>query len=102
MAFDIDDCLELLLDARTEELPHERLIQLFQFQTWIWYPGVKGRAATDAGRLAAAAILRKLEEEHKWRGLREAGGSRQITLAKLQTLSQSDEYRGIFTEFIAS
>jgi hypothetical protein len=101
MAFDLDDCLELLLDARTEEFPHERVIRLFQFQTWIWYPYAKGRAATDAGRLAGAAILRKLEKEHRWRGLREAGGSRQITLAKLQTLSQSDEYRRIFTEFIA-
>jgi len=102
MAFDLDDCLELLLDARTEEFPHERLIRLFQFQIWIWYPGAKGHAASHAGRLAAAAILRKLEKGHRWRGLREAGGSRQITLAKLQTLSQSDEYRRIFTEFIAS
>jgi hypothetical protein len=102
MAFDLDDCLELLLDARTEEFPHERVIRLFQFQTWIWYPSTKGYAAVHAGRLAAAAILRKLEKEHKWRGLREAGGSRHITLAKLQTLSQSDEYRRIFTQFIAS
>jgi hypothetical protein len=102
MAFDLDDCLELLLDARTEDFLHERVIRLFQFQTWIWYPYAKGRAAIDAGRLAAAAILRKLEKEHPWRGLRGAGGSRQITLAKLQTLSQSDEYPGIFTEFIAS
>jgi hypothetical protein len=102
MAFDLDDCLELLLDARTEEFPHERVIRLFQFQTWIWHPSTKGYDAIDAGRLAAAAILRKLEKEHPWRGLREAGGSRQITLAKLQTLSQSDEYRRIFTEFIAS
>jgi hypothetical protein len=102
MAFDLDDCLELLLDARGEEFPHERLIRLFQFQIWIWYPGAKGHAATHAGRLAAAAILRKLEKEHRWRGLREAGGSRHITLAKLHALSQSDEYRCIFTEFIAS
>jgi hypothetical protein len=99
MPFDLNDCVELLLNLRDEEFSHERCIRLFQFQTWIWYPGKKGIAARDAGRLAAAAVLRKLEEEHKWQGL---GGSRQITLEKLQSLSAAPDYRHIFNEFIAS
>ena len=102
MVFDLEDCLELLLDARAEEFSHERVIRLFQFQTWIWYPYGRGHAAIHAGRIAAAAILRKLEKEHRWRGLQGAGGSRRISLAKLQMLSQSDAYRSIFTEFVSS
>src|ERR1700737_3665464 len=101
MPFDLDDCVELLLNEREEEFQYERFIVLFQFQTWIWYPGKKGIAARDAGRLAAAAVLRKLEEEHEWAGLQRWGGSPQITLEKLHSLSSSNEYRQIFDRFIA-
>jgi hypothetical protein len=102
MAFDVDDCLELLLDAREEEFRYERCIGLFQFQTWIWYPGQNGIAPRDAGRIAASAFLRNIEQEQTWRGKQAWGGSRQITLEKLQALSQLPEYRAIFTEFISS
>jgi hypothetical protein len=102
MPFDLDDCVELLLDLREEEFQYERFIRLFQFQTWIWYPGKKGIAARDAGRLAAAAVLRKLEKEHEWAGLQRWGGSRQITLEKLHSLASSNEYQQIFDAFIAS
>jgi hypothetical protein len=102
MAFDVDDCLELLLDAREEEFRYERCIGLFQFQTWIWYPGKNSIAPRDAGRIAASAFLRNIEQEQTWRGKQAWGGSRQITLEKLQTLSQLPEYRAIFTEFISS
>jgi hypothetical protein len=64
----------------------------FQFQTWIWYPSIEGIAPRAAGRLAAAAILREIEEDR-------FGDN--ITLGKLQTLSQSDEYRKIFDALIA-
>jgi hypothetical protein len=99
MPFDLDDCVELLLNEREEEFQYERFIVLFQFQTWIWYPGKN--AARHAGRLAAAAVLRKLEEEHEWAGLQRWGGSRQITLEKLHSLASSNEYRQIFDTFIA-
>jgi hypothetical protein len=102
MAFDIDDCFELLLEERDEEFRSERCIRLFQFQTWIWYPGQNGIAPRDAGRIAASAFLRNIEQEQSWRGKQAWGGSRQITLEKLQTLSQLPEYRAIFTEFISS
>jgi|ERR1700730_1837251 hypothetical protein len=98
MPFDLDDCVELLLNVRDEEFQYEWFIRLFQFQTWILFPGKKGNAARDAGRLAAAAVLRKLEQEHEWPGL---GGSRRMTLEKLQSLSGLDEYQHIFDEFIA-
>jgi hypothetical protein len=101
MPFDLDDCAELLLNEREEEFQYERFIRLFQFQTWIWYPGKKGIAARDAGRLAAAAALRKLEKEHEWAGLQRWGGSRQITLEKLHSLASSNEYQQIFDTFIA-
>jgi hypothetical protein len=102
MPFDLDDCVELLLNKREEEFRYEWFIRLFQFQTWFWFSGKKGIAARDAGRLAAAAILRKLEEEHKWEGDQRWGGSRQITLKKLHSLSTLDKYQQIFDAFIAS
>jgi hypothetical protein len=102
MPFDLDDCLEILLNLREEDFQYEWYIRLFQLQTWIWFPGKKGIAARDAGRLAAAAVLRKLEEEHKWAGAQRWGGSRQITLEKLHSLSSLGEYQQIFDGFIAS
>jgi hypothetical protein len=73
--FDIDDCVKLLLDAREEKFSYERCIRLFQFQTWIWYPSKRGIAPRAAGRLAAAAILREIEEDRF---------GKNITLGKLQ------------------
>jgi hypothetical protein len=102
MPFDLDDCVELLLNVRDKEFHYEWYICLFQLQTWIWFPGKKAIAARDAGRLAAAAVLRKLEEEHKWAGAQRWGGSRQITLEKLHSLSSLGEYQQIFDGFIAS
>jgi hypothetical protein len=90
--FDVDDCVKLLLDAREEAFLYERCIRLFQFQTWIWYPSERRIAPRAAGRLAAAAILREIEEDRF---------GNNITLGKLQILSQSDEYRQIFDAFIA-
>jgi hypothetical protein len=31
-AFDVDDCVRLLLDAREEKFPYERCIRLFNFR----------------------------------------------------------------------
>ena len=101
MAFDVDDCFELLLDARKEAFRYERCIRFFQFQTWIWYCGKSGIAPRDAGRVAAAAILRNLEEDYRWHGSRACGGSSRITLWKLEKISQLNEYSAIFDKFIA-
>jgi hypothetical protein len=102
MGFNLDDCVELLLNARKEEFRHEFSIRLFQFQTWILYSSKRGVAARDAGRLAAAAILRSLEEKHKWRGVQAMGGSRSIWFDKLQSLASAPSYSDIFDEFISS
>ena len=102
MAFGLDDCLELLLDARTEDFLHERVIGSFSFK-----PGSGTHTQKDALQLTQVDLPQRLFFEN-WKkstlgvDCGERAGSRQITLAKLQTLSQSDEYRGIFTEFIAS
>ena len=90
--FDVDDCLRLLLNAREEKFPYERCIRLFQFQTWIWYPSERGIAPRAAGRLAAAAILREIEQDRF---------GKNIPLSSLQILSQSDKYRKIFDALIA-
>jgi hypothetical protein len=91
-----------LLNARKEEFRYEYSIRLFQFQTWILYSSKRGIAARDAGRLAAAAILRSLEEKHKWQGVQAIGGSRSVSFAKLQSVAGAPGYGDIFDAFIAS
>jgi hypothetical protein len=95
MAFNLDDCVELLLNTRKEEFRHEYSIRLFQFQTWILYPTKRGNASRDVGRLAAAAILRSLEQKQV------IGGLRRISFAKLQSVASAPGYRDIFDVFIA-
>jgi hypothetical protein len=58
--FDLDDTVQLLSGERDEEFCHERVIRLFQLQTWIWYPNTL-KSAEDAALLAATTILQDLE-----------------------------------------
>jgi hypothetical protein len=97
LKFDLDDAVKLLMGKRDEKFPHERVIRLFQLQTWIWYPN-SSKSAEHAAQLAATTILRDLESEKfpSGRFLRS-----KITMGRLHTLSESDEYRKLFDSLIA-
>jgi hypothetical protein len=96
--FDFDDAVELLSGEREEEFPHERVIRLFQLQTWIWYPNTT-KSAEESARLAATTILHQLEFQ-KFPG-RLAGPRTPITMNCLHVLSKLDEYRELFDAVIA-
>jgi hypothetical protein len=57
-SFDFDDAITLLLGQRKEVFRGEWGTRLFQLQTWIMFPSSRNRAPDDAGRIAAATILR--------------------------------------------
>jgi hypothetical protein len=96
--FDLEDAVDLFSGVRGEEFPHERVIRLFQLQTWIWYPG-NSRAVEDAARIAATQILHDLEFQ-KFPG-RLGALEVNLTLDCLNVLSKSDEYRELFDAVIA-
>jgi hypothetical protein len=62
MSIDVEAVLNGLISKEPEKFPYERAIRLFQFQTWIYFSDDR-RMVDAAGKLAAAAFLRKLERE---------------------------------------
>jgi hypothetical protein len=63
MAFELSSLLDCLTSNRPEKYLDERPISLFQFQTWIYFPDDENMVDT-AGKLAAAAMLRKFERKN--------------------------------------
>lgn len=59
-SFDLQAILKSLISTAPEKLPFERAIRLFQFQTWIYFSDDL-KMVEAAGKIAAAAFLRKLE-----------------------------------------
>jgi hypothetical protein len=100
---EIEDTVELLTSdpsERPEKFSHERAIRLFQFQTWIWFPSQKLYAPKAAGQLAAATFLHDIERER----FASKGPTRKrsfVTLGRLKTLMQDEEYSGLFNGIIA-
>jgi hypothetical protein len=63
MPFELSSVLDCLISNRPEKYLDERAISLFQFQTWIYFPDDKDMV-DSAGKLAAAAMLRKFERKN--------------------------------------
>jgi hypothetical protein len=63
MPFELLSALDCLISNRPEKYLDERAISLFQFQTWIYFPDDEDMVDA-AGKLAAAAMLRKFERKN--------------------------------------
>ena len=91
----MEDAIELLTNGRDERCAHERAIRLFQFHTWMWFPGkTKMNAPKTTGRLASALILRHIQRERFGKG-------GEITIARQKSLFGDLHYRKIYSQFIA-
>jgi hypothetical protein len=93
MPFDLSSVINCLISNRREKYLHERAISLFQFQTWIYFSVVDA-----AGKLAAAAILRKCE----WKAAEKISGmgrGKNISSKVLIKFLNNKEYALLYDTF---
>ena len=65
LIFDIEDVVALLAHKREEAFEGERAVRLFQFRTWITFPGQhEVNAPKWAGFIAAVKLLDRYEEDY--------------------------------------
>lgn len=63
--FNMEDVVTLLAHEREEAFKGERAVRLFQFRTWILFPGRnEGNAAKWAELIAAVKYLDLIEEDY--------------------------------------
>jgi len=93
-SFDVDDAIALVLGQREEAFRGERGTRLFQLQTWIMFPSETNNAPEDAGRIAAAAILRTIEEEN-------FPDENEITAEVLGRLLKNASYKAVYDGLVA-
>ena len=96
-SFDLEATLNCLISTEPEKFQYERAIRLFQFQTWIYFSN--DRDMVDAaGKLAAAAFLRKIEHETT-KKLPGIGRGRDINSKVLIKLLKTRKYSRLYDEF---
>jgi hypothetical protein len=97
MPFELSSVLDCLTSNRPEKYLDERAISLFQFQTWIYFPDDENMVDT-AGKLAAAAMLRKFERKNTIRipGL---GRAKNVGSEVLIKLLKETEYGLLYNAF---
>lgn len=96
-SFDLQATLNGLLCSEPEKFPNERAIRLFQFQTWIYFSDDR-HMVDAAGKLAAAAFLRKLEREAT-RKLPGIGRGMDVNSKVLIKLLRTRKYSRLYDEF---
>jgi hypothetical protein len=92
--FDVNDAIALLLEQREEAFRGERGTRLFQLQTWIMFPSETNTAPDHAGRIAAAAILRTIEDEN-------FPEEDEISAGVLGLLLQNASYKTVYDRLVA-
>ena len=100
MSFDVEAVLSGLISKEPEKFLYERTIRFFQFQTWIYFSDDE-RMVDAAGKLAAAAFMRKIEREtaKKIPGIRRAVDvNSKVLIQLLNTRKYSRLYNEFFQE----
>jgi hypothetical protein len=97
MSFDLLSVVNSLTSNGPEKYRHERVISLFQFQTWIYFPE-DHHMVDAAGKLAAAAFLRKHEREIG-KNIPGMGGGRDINANVLIKLLRTTDYGRLYDAY---
>src|SRR5271165_1066493 len=100
----LDSYIGVLLGNREEDFKYERAIRLFQFQSWIFAPGMD--AIRCAGLIAAAKIARNIEVDEfvpVRNGIMDLNDLPDITLDRIIDLRQKNPlYWNVYNQIIAS
>ena len=92
--FHLSSVVNFLTSSTPEKYSNQRAIELFQFRTWIYFPD--DNAMIDAaGKLAAAAFLRKLERVAA-KTNPEIGGQGLLDAKQLINLLRTPEYSRVY------
>ena len=95
--FDLEATLNCLISSKPEKFQFERAIRLFEFQTWI-YCSNDPHMVDAAGKLAAAAFLRKLEHETT-KKLPGMGRGRYVNSKVFTKLLSTRKYSRLYDEY---
>jgi hypothetical protein len=96
-SINVQATLNGLISNEPEKFPYERAIRLFQFQTWIYFSDDQ-RMADAAGKIAAAAFLRKLEREAT-KNIPGIGRGMDVNSKVLIKLLKTRDYGRLYDEF---
>jgi hypothetical protein len=97
MSIDVEAVVNGLISKKPDKFPYERAIRFFQFQTWIYFSDDQ-RMVDAAGKLAAAAFLRKLERETAKR-IPGIGRGMDVNSKILIQLLKTRQYSRLYNEF---
>lgn len=93
----VRDGIELMIRARDEAFRHERLVRLYELQTWVYFPGNWAIVRT-AVRLVGARLLDEAEKDYLTKHTDMEPG----TTATLRALLRRPNYRNLFDETVGA
>ena len=99
MPFNLSSLVNSLITNEPEKYLHEREVSLFQFRTWIYFSDDQ-RMVDAAGKLAAAAFLRKHEREAA-RKIPGMGRGMEVDSKCLIKLLRTADYSNLYNAFFA-
>jgi hypothetical protein len=93
----VRDSIELLIRDRDEAFRYERLVRLYELQTWVHFPDNFGIGRT-AVRIVGTRLLAEIENDY----LSEQSDKEPGTAATLRALLRRPVYRNLFDETVGA